>query len=238
MAAFVVAHGAWSAGWAWKKMHARLRARGHDLVAPTYTGIGERAHLANPHIDLEAHIADMLAVLHYDDLRDVVLVGHSYGGMVATGVADRAGDRIAKLVYLDAFVPRSGQSLFDLQTPDARARMLEAARTAGDDWRIPPNPMPPDTSAADVEWAQARRVMQPVKTFEQRLKLSGAVDRLPRTYIYCKRARPDDAFRPFAERARREPGWRCHDMDASHSPHITAPDALAELLDAISAGRD
>lgn len=237
MAVFVVVHGAWSAGWAWRKMHPRLRARGHELLAPTCTGIGERAHLASPHVDLEAHIADLLAVLHCEDLSGIVLVGHSYGGMVATGVADRAAERVAQLVYLDAFVPRNGQSLFDLQAPDARARMLEGARTAGEGWRIPPNPMPPDTRAEDVEWAQARRVMQPLKTFEQRLRLSGAVDRLPRTYIYCKRARPDDGFRQFAERARREPGWTCHEIDASHSPQITAPDLLADLLDTIACPR-
>jgi len=234
MAMFVVAHGAWSAGWAWKKMHPRLRARGHDLVAPSYTGSGERAHLATPHIDLEAHIADMLAVLHYEDLRDIILVGHSYGGMVATGVADRAPDRIAQLVYLDAFVPRNGQSLFDLQTPDARSRMLDAARTSGEGWRIPPNPLPPDTAAEDVEWAMARRVMQPLKTFEQRLKLTGALDRLPRTYIYCRRARPDDVFRQFAQRARAEAGWKCLEIDASHSPQVTAPDLLADLLDSVA----
>ncbi|HEY4957919.1 MAG TPA: alpha/beta hydrolase, partial [Caldimonas sp.] len=90
MATFLVAHGAWSAGWAWKKMRPLLRARGHELFTPTHTGLGERSHLARPDIDLEAHIADILAVLHFEDLRDVVLIGHSYGGMVATGVADRA----------------------------------------------------------------------------------------------------------------------------------------------------
>jgi len=114
MATFLVAHGAWSAGWAWKKMRPLLRARGHELYTPTHTGLGERSHLAHAGIDLDAHIADILAVLQFEDLRDVVLVGHSYGGMVATGAADRAADRIARLVYLDAFVPRDGQSLFDL----------------------------------------------------------------------------------------------------------------------------
>src|ERR1700733_6110284 len=127
---FLVCHGAWSAGWAWKKLHPLMRAAGHRLVTPTYTGLGERAHLANPSIDLETHITDVLNVIQYEDLRDIVLVGHSYGGMVATGVADRARDRIAQLIYIDAFVPRNGQSLLDINEP-ARERMRELAK-AGD----------------------------------------------------------------------------------------------------------
>ena len=104
---FLVCHGAWSAGWAWKKMHPLMQAAGHRLVTPTYTGLGERAHLANPSIDLDSHIEDMLNVIKYEDLRDIVLIGHSYGGMVATGVADRARDKVRQLIYVDAFVPRT-----------------------------------------------------------------------------------------------------------------------------------
>jgi len=102
VATFLVAHGAWSAGWAWKKMHPLMAAAGHRLLTPIYTGLGERAHLASPAIDLDTHVADILAVITYEELRQVILIGHSYGGMVATAVADRARDRIAKLVYLDA----------------------------------------------------------------------------------------------------------------------------------------
>ena len=107
-------------GRAWRKMHVLMQAAGHRLLTPTYTGLGERWHLANPSIDLETHIQDILNVIQYEDLRDIVLVGHSYGGMVATGVADRARDSIAQVIYLDAFVPGDGQSLFDLSEP-ARA---------------------------------------------------------------------------------------------------------------------
>src|SRR5580700_6133742 len=114
MATFLVCHGAWSAGWAWKKMHPRMQAAGHRLVTPTYTGLGEREHLANPSVDLETHIQDILNVIKYEDLRDIVLIGHSYGGMVATGVADRAREAVAQLIYLDAFVPGHGQCLLDL----------------------------------------------------------------------------------------------------------------------------
>ena len=235
MATFLVAHGAWSAGWAWKKMRPLLRAKGHEIFTPTYTGLGERVHLASPQVDLETHIADMLSVLQFEDLREVVLIGHSYGGMVATGVADRAPERLAQLVYLDAFVPRDGQCLFDLLGAESSARMREAARTVGDGWRTPPSPVPPDTSEEDVAWVTPRRVMQPLSTLEQPVHLTGAGERLPKAYIYGTRPRPGDVFRQFAQRARTETGWRYFEIDASHSLHITAPESLATLLDHIAA---
>src|SRR5687767_10332108 len=142
---FLVCHGAWSAGWAWKKMHPLMQGAGHRLITPSYTGLGERAHLAHPGIDLDAHIEDMLNVIKYEDLRDIVLIGHSYGGMVATGVADRARDKVRQLIYVDAFVPDDGQSLLDLNQA-AVLRMQELAKSGG--WRVPPNPTPPDTSPA------------------------------------------------------------------------------------------
>ena len=132
---FLVCHGAWSAGWAWKKMHPLMQAAGHRLVTPTYTGLGERAHLAHPGIDLNSHVEDMLNVIKYEDLRDIVLIGHSYGGMVATGVADRARDKVKQLIYIDAFVPGDGQSLLDLNQV-AVLRMQELAKSGG--WRVPP----------------------------------------------------------------------------------------------------
>ena len=236
MATFVIAHGAWSAGWAWKKIRLRLRQGGHEVFTPTYTGLGERAHLASPENGLETHIQDVLGVLEYEDLRQVILLGHSYGGMVATGVADRAPERIRRLVYLDAFVPRDGQSVFDLVGLEERARRLEIAKTLGAGWKLPPNPPPDDTSEEDLAWVTPRRVPLSLKAFEQPLKLGGAVDKLPKTYIYCTRARPGDGFRQFRERAKQE-GWQCFDIEASHSPNVTAPDALAGMLEAIAAAR-
>jgi pimeloyl-ACP methyl ester carboxylesterase len=229
MALFVVAHGAWSAGWVWQKMHPLMAARGHRLLTPTCTGLGERVHLAHPGIDLDTHVTDILNVLEFEDLRDVNLVGHSYGGMVATGVADRARARIAQLVYIDAFAPQDGDSLLDLVPPAMRAQR----QAGGGDWRIPPGPMPPDTPAEDVAWATPRRVPQPARTFEQKLRLLHGPLTLPRHYVYCLRRSPDDRFRRFYERAQRE-GWTTHEIDSSHSPQVTAPQALAELLDRIA----
>jgi pimeloyl-ACP methyl ester carboxylesterase len=231
---FLVCHGAWSAGWAWKKMHPLMDAAGHRLVTPTYTGLGERAHLANPSIDLETHIADILNVIKYEDLSDIVLLGHSYGGMVATGVADRVPDRIAQLIYLDAFVPRDGQSLLDLNEP-ARQSMRERV-ASGDGWRIQPNPTPPDTPQADLDWVTERRVDMPIKCFETGIKLKREPT-LPRSYIYATRITPADTFGQFATRAKNEPGWNYYEIDASHSPAITAPEALMALLEKIVAER-
>jgi pimeloyl-ACP methyl ester carboxylesterase len=228
---FLVCHGAWSAGWAWKKMHPLMQAAGHRLVTPSYTGLGERAHLASPSIDLETHIEDILNVIKYEDLRDIVLVGHSYGGMVATGVADRARDRITQLIYVDAFVPEDGQSLFDINEP-GRQPMLDGAKK-GDGWRIPPMTSPPDTPEADLAWLTARRVAMPIKCFETKLKLQGGGLKLPRSYIYATRFPPADTFGPFAKRTKNETGWRYFEIDASHAPNVTAPEALMALLEKI-----
>ena len=151
--------------------------------------------------------------------------------MVATGVADRVPDRIAQLIYIDAFVPRDGQSLLDLNEP-AQQRMREMAKS-GDGWRIPPNPTPSDTPPADIEWLTERRVDMPIRCFESPLKLQGGELTSPRSYVYATRASPVDAFGPFAARFRRDPAWRYHEIDASHSPHVTAPEALMALLEKI-----
>jgi pimeloyl-ACP methyl ester carboxylesterase len=234
MATFVVCHGAWSAGWAWKKVRPLLRAAGHEVFTPTYTGLGERAHQVSRDIDLDTHIADVVAVLECEDLRDVVLVGHSYGGMVATGVADRAVDRTSRLIYLDAFVPGHGQSLFDMLPAQERARREEGAAAGGDGWLLPPNPPPPDTSPEDVAWITPRRRWQPIGCFAQPLLLKTPDTALPRSYIYCTRLGPGDPFGQFARRFRSDPAWQFFELDASHSPNVTAPEALVRLLDRIA----
>jgi len=236
MATVVLAHGAWSAAWAWKKMRPLFRKAGHEFFSPTYTGLGERAHLARPDIDLSTHVQDVLAVLETEDLKDVTLLGHSYGGMVATGVADKAPGCIARVVYIDAFAPKDGQSLFDLLGPKGEAHMRAGAAKDGDGWKLPLNPMPPDTSPEDAAWAVPKRRPQPIKTFEEKIKLTSGTFP-PRHYIYAKKNGPGDVFRQFAERARSEPGWTCHEIDASHNPHITCPDVLMVSLTQIMASK-
>jgi pimeloyl-ACP methyl ester carboxylesterase len=207
-----------------------MAAAGHEFFAPSYTGLGERVHLASPKNDLETHIQDVVGVLRAEDLRDVVLIGHSYGGMVATGVADRAPERVAQIIYLDAFVPEDGQALIDFLPQGERQRLLDSVK-AGDGWRVSPNPIPPDTSDTDSAWIAKLRMPQSVRCFEQPIHLRAKLT-LPRTYIHCIRYADRSPFGRFATRAREE-GWRLYELDASHSPNITAPGALMELLQRI-----
>ena len=210
-------------------MRPLMRGAGHEFFTPSYTGLGERAHLATRGVDLRTHIADVLGTLTFEDLRDVILIGHSYGGVVATGVAANAPERIRSLVYLDAFVPRSGQCALDLLPATTRNAMLEVPPTAEGGIFVPPAPLPPDTAPEDMTWATPLRRPQPIETLRQVLDFDEA--RLPqRAYIYCTRIPPGDPFGPSAERARRE-GWAYFELDASHNPHITVPERLLDVLE-------
>jgi pimeloyl-ACP methyl ester carboxylesterase len=229
MATFLICHGAWSAGWAWGKMRPLLRAAGHEIFTPSYTGLGERAHLAHPLVGLATHVRDILGVIECEDLRDFILLGHSYGGMVATGVADLVPQLVRRLVYLDAFVPADGQSLDDLRG------MTAVHPDAVEGWLVPPMPPAPDTSEADLAWTAPRRRHQPVRTFSDRLRLRHpGPPTFPRSYIYCSRKGPGDVFRQFADRFKDAPDWHYVDLDASHSPNVTAPEALAAILDGLA----
>ena len=182
MATFVIVHGAFGGGWEWREVAALLRARGHDVFTPSLTGFGERVHLATPETGLETHIQDILNLLRYEDLHQVVLACQSYGGMVVTGVADRMPERLAHLVYLNALVPEDGQSVFDLLPPAIRQRFEEAAQTAGEGWRIPAPPFEDDPRSRPLRgdaMSPPRCACSPSR--------SGSARRphLPRTYIWC-----------------------------------------------------
>lgn len=229
MATIVLAHGAWNGAWGWRKMRPLLAGAGHDFWTPTYTGLGERAHLAGPEIGLSTHIADIAGVIEAEELADVVLLAHSYGGMVATGVADRLRDRVARIIYVDAIVPRDGESVNDI---------MPTARTPSggpDDWLVEPAPLSPDNTAEDVEWLLRHRIPQPSRCFSERISLA-AEPSCPRHYIYALHCGPVDRFAPFRDRARDEEGWSLHMIDATHSPNITAPWTLFGLVQQILEG--
>jgi pimeloyl-ACP methyl ester carboxylesterase len=231
MATYVLVHGGWHGSWCWRKVTPLLRDAGHEVFTPTLTGLGERAHLAGPEVGLATHVQDVANVLEYEDLVDVLLVGHSYGGMVITGVADRAPERVARLVYLDAFVPEDGRSLLDLLLPERRDMFLEQARTAGEGWRVPA-PQPEIwgvTEEADLAWVRPRIGPQPLATFTEPLRLTSP-STPPRIYIACTPSPTAASFRPFAERARADPAWRYHELPTGHDAMVTMPDALARLL--------
>jgi pimeloyl-ACP methyl ester carboxylesterase len=236
MATFVLVHGAWHGGWCWRRMTPLLSEGGHAVVTPTLTGLGERSHLLSPAIDLSTHVQDLLAVLEYEDLRDVILVGHSYGVMVIVAVAERAADRIAHLVFLDGAVPEDGQALCELLNPDAWASFQERARREGDGYQIPPNTLAAlgIVDEADAAWAGPRLTPQPIKTFEEPVRLASAAARaLPRTYIFCAPPRPGSTLPDFAASARAA-GWGYHELISGHDAMITAPRALADCLLALA----
>jgi pimeloyl-ACP methyl ester carboxylesterase len=226
---FVLVHGAWHGGWCWIKVTRLLTDAAHVVYTPTLTGLGERAHLARPEVDLETHVQDVLAVLETEELRNVVLVGHSYGGMVISGVAARARNRIERLVYLDAFVPDAGQSIFSLMPPE-RADAMRKAAAEGEGWRIPP--FPPArfgvTSQRDTDWLLRRLVPQPLQTFEQPVAAVPAAD-AARTYLYCSKPAMG-TFDRFAERLRDDRKWKFHDVKTGHDAMVTAPGEIAKIL--------
>jgi pimeloyl-ACP methyl ester carboxylesterase len=231
MATFVLVHGAWQGGWAWKRVRPLLAARGHDVFTPTLTGAGERRHLAGPDVGLETHITDVLNVLRWEELSDVVLCGHSYGGMVISGVADRVPERIRSLVYVDAFVPRDGQSTVDQMSPEATQLVREGARTAGDGWRIPPFSAARFKIAPEnQEWVDRQCVPQPLRTLEEKIRLTGALDRITkRTFILATEYQPS-AFHGIAERLRHDPAWRVTALDCGHDIMVDKPRELADML--------
>lgn len=240
MANFVFVHGAFTGGWVWSRVRPWLTAAGHSVWTPTLTGSGERSHLLSRSVSLRLHIEDIVQVLRYEDLRDVVLVGHSYGGMVITGVADRVPDRLARLVYLDAAYPADGQNAaggFSDGTDDA----LEAMSSAGPDeanWLLPPLPLAAYgvTEPADVAWVGDRRVAHPLITLQEPLSLQRPAGAgLPRVYVRHTRREGlvqlfgSDPLLPMFERAIAD-GCAVLEVDAGHDAMISAPQAVAEAL--------
>ena len=232
-ATYVIVHGAWSGAHAWRWVRPLIRAAGHEVFTPSLTGLGERAHLATPETSLATHVDDVAATLRCEDLRDVVLVGHSYGGMVISGVADRMPERLSQLVYLDAEVPLDGQSEYDLLPDDERRRYDESARLSGDGWRIPPpfpDPLPPGLPP-DVTWTIERMVPQPMATFTQPLHLANPDSGLPpRTYVLCTEGKDGQPTPPYVERVTADPEWEVVRLPATHTAHVVSPGLLAEAL--------
>jgi pimeloyl-ACP methyl ester carboxylesterase len=233
VAVFVIVHGAWSGAHAWRWVRPLLRAAGHEVFTPALTGLGERSHLVSRQVDLDTHMQDVVSVLEYEDLRQVVLVGHSYGGMVITGAADRVPERMAQLVYLDAEVPADGQSEYDLLAPDERAGYQASARSKGHGWLIPP-PLPdplPDDLDPMLRWVMTRMVPQPAATFEQPLRLRDPRGSMvSRTYVLCTEGKEGQGLPGYVERARADPAWRFVEFPADHGVHVTAPQQLTDML--------
>ena len=232
MATYVLVHGGGHGGWCYQPMARIMRARGVDVYAPTLTGLGEREHLVSADVDLDMHITDVVKVLEFEDLRDVILVGHSYGGMVITGVADRATDRIGHIVYLDAANPENGQSLVDVAGPLMEAARVDGRVVDGVELVLYPGKDPMGfygvTDPTLIEWMKPKLTPHPWKCFEQKLALANeaAMRRIPESHIVCTETLP---FRDVETLKARSEG-RVWDVDTGHDLMISEPAAVAELL--------
>jgi pimeloyl-ACP methyl ester carboxylesterase len=238
MATYVLVHGGGHGGWCYAKVKRRLEAVGHEVFAPSLTGLAERSHLLSPTVDLDLQINDVVQLLHYWDLRDVVLVGHSYGGMVITGIADRASERIGKLVYLDAANPANGQSLVDVAGP-----VIEAVRPMGtvvDGVELVLLPAPGAgafygvTDPDDLAWMDERLTGHPWVCFEQKLQLHNedALWAIPQYHIVCESTLAT-RDRALIDTARAE--GRLWHIDTGHDLMITEPDFVTDALTQIAA---
>ena len=235
MGTVVLVHGSHHGGWCWRRVAPLLRAAGHEVFAPTLTGLGERVHLATPEVGLSTHITDVVNVLEFEDLRGVVLVGHSSGGRVLPGVADRVPERIARLVYLDAALLEDGECGLDGYEPASRAAM-EARVRAGDGWR---QPVSENRYGIDDEddwvWVRSKLVPQPFKALTEPIRLTNrAAAALPAVYVLCTADKPPGspaaaAFAPTVARARAR-GWPVRELPTGHDAMVTLPRELADLL--------
>jgi len=228
MSKYVLVHGAWHGSWCWKRVRSALQAAGHEVFTPTLTGVGERSHLNSPQVDLSTHVLDVVNLLRWEELDDVVLVGHSYGGAVISGVADRVPERLRALVYLDAFVLEDGECVYDVLPP---GQADYARETAIDGW--PARPIPAEVfqvNERDRAWVNAQCTVQARACFEEKLRLTGAGDQVKDvTHVRATGFREGSPFAMHHERARAK-GWKLREIVAGHDVMLDAPEELVRLL--------
>ena len=231
---FVLVHGAWHGGWCWRRVSDLLEHGGHKVFSPTMTGLGERSHLLDDKINVSTHVTDIVNVMKWENLTGVVLVGHSYGGLVISGVAEQMQGAIASLVYLDAFVPENGELLADLASPRVREN-IQATLQKGEPSMPPPKAAFFQVNEQDRAWVDEKCTPQPVGTFSEKMKLTGAHERVAnKTYIRAK-GYATPAFDAVEAKLKTNPAWRVHDMPCGHDAMVDMPERLVELLIGASA---
>jgi pimeloyl-ACP methyl ester carboxylesterase len=219
---FVLVHGAWHGGWCWRRVADRLTAKGHYVVAPTLSGVGERSHLPPGPIDLSTHIDDVVGEIKWKDLDGIVLVGHSYGGMVITGVAEQLRDRISAIVYLDAFLPADGQSLFDI------THTVNPPVTPS----VPPHPAAYfHVNAADSAWVDSKLTPHPTGCFTKRLKVTGACQNIAKKVYIRAPLFKMPVFDGFLEQCRADRSWNTETVTCGHDVMIDQPGVLTAILE-------
>ncbi|MDN3651825.1 alpha/beta hydrolase [Thalassotalea ponticola] len=217
----VFVHGSWGGGWDYKTMQSLLQQRGFVVYRPTLTGLGERVHLNTPDVNLDTHILDIVNLIVFEELDDVILVGHSYGGMVISGVADKIPEKIKHLVYMDALLPEHGESVFSLSEPEYVAHLKQLAdNNKGQEWAIPP--YWPD-------WG--KDVPHPMATYQQPISLTNPkAKNIAATYVLAVEPSSDnDSFKMFAERAKQR-NYRYLELPTSHNMQRTMPERYADII--------
>jgi pimeloyl-ACP methyl ester carboxylesterase len=237
MATYLLVHGAWHSGQCWERVVPLLEAAGHEVFAPTLTGYGDTAHLAGPEVGLDTHVADIVRAIRENDLAEVVLVGHSYAGLVISSVADQAPDRVAQLVYLDAMVPQDGESAVDV-LPVCQT-LIDLALESESGWRVPPLPeLPPPaglfgvTDPGDVAWLRSMLSDQPVRCLQQPVRMGNpALRAIPQTHIHCTGGAPEGVtHRPVPAVQPNGSPAQVWELATGHDCMITMPAELSELL--------
>jgi pimeloyl-ACP methyl ester carboxylesterase len=229
---FLLVHGAWHGGWCWRRVADLLTARGHRVFTPTLTGLGERSHLMNPGINLATHIADVVNVIRWEGLQDIVLCGHSYGGMVVSGVAEQVSS-IASIVFLDAFVPENGDSLVAATSPASR-EAIEAAAKSGSPTVPPRLAALFEVNEADRAWVDAMCTPHPLATLFDKIVLTGARERIAnKAYVRAEKY-PNPGFDAACAKLRSYPSWRVYALPCGHDIMVDMPERLAEILEEVA----
>jgi pimeloyl-ACP methyl ester carboxylesterase len=226
---FVLVHGAWHGGWCWRRVADRLERKGHTVYAPSLTGLGDRSHLIGTRPTVTTHIDDVANIIRFEDLQRVVLVGHSYGGIVISGVAEKVQPQIAAMVFLDAFVPQNGQSIMSLSRQGLRDNVNAAIKRG--DLGIPPAKAAYfNVNEKDRAYVDRKCTPQPIGTYGDPVKLTGAREKIAKKAYIRAKGFNSAGFDAIAARLRADPAWNVHDMPCGHDAMIDMPDRLTELL--------
>lgn len=231
MAIFLFIHGAFYGGWCWKKVKTILENKGHRVYTPTLSGLGERSHLNHSLITVDTHIQDIKNVILFEDLKDIIIIGHSYGGLIITGIASVMPERIKQLIYLDALVPNDGDSLLSLVDDETAQFFVSQAREKGFGWLVPSLVITKDyfSDPGDVKWCSSRVMPQTLLSFSQEVTFSEkVVYNLSSLFIFCSQ-NPHPTLIKMKERANQR-GWKYFEIESNHFPMIEHPEKLSNLL--------
>ena len=226
---FLLIHGAWHGGWCWRRVSDRLANSGHHVMTPTLTGLADRSHLLSLDVTLSMHVTDVVNLIKWENLTNVVLVGHSYGGFVISGVAEQIPSAISSIVFLDAFFPESGESLAQAAAPLV-PEWIKVAREKGESTIPPPSADWFNVNARDHAWVEAKSTPQPIATFTEKLVLTGARERIAKKAYIRAGDFEFPAFDKIYEKLAAEASWKTYTMPCGHDAMIDMPERLTEIL--------